>query len=127
MLLIIVIIVINSLFNSEEMDSGTGNIGAANVVSSEVHSDELEVKLKNILSHISGVGKVEVMVSYSNTILQVPMFDTKENTTTVEEEDVNGGKRKTEEISNEQNIIYEEKIKKKKVGFEYFDFLYNIF
>ncbi len=106
-LLIIVIIVINSLFNNEEVV--TPNQSNVNVVSTDVTNDELEAKLKKILSCISGVGSVDVMVSYSNTIMQVPMYDTKENTTTIEEEDVNGGKRKTEEVSNEQNIIYEEK------------------
>ena len=58
---------------------------------------------------MSGVGNVEVMISYSNTIEQVPMFDTKENTTVVEEEDTNGGTRKTKETLSEQSIIYEEK------------------
>lgn len=49
------------------------------------------------------------MISYSNTIEQIPMFDIKENTTIVEEQDTTGGKRKTEEKSNEKSIIYEEK------------------
>lgn len=106
-LLIIVIIVINSLFNDKEVV--TPNSNNVTTISNDVVSDELEVKLKKILSYISGVGNVDVMVSYSNTIMQVPMYDVKENTTTVEEEDVNGGKRKTEEVSNEQSIIYEEK------------------
>ena len=70
---------------------------------------KFQKSLKNILSKISGVGSVDVMVSYSNTIMQVPMYDTKENTTVVEESDKNGGIRKTKEVANEQSIIYEEK------------------
>lgn len=107
-LLIIVIIVINSLFNEEktiETNVEPQNTNSNNIVS----NDELEMKLQNILSNINGVGSVDVMISYSNTVTQVPMYSTKENTTTVEEQDVNGGKRKTEEISNEQSIIFEEK------------------
>lgn len=107
-LLIIVIIVINSLFSEEKTVESSAEI--EDVSNSKIsENDELEIKLKRILSSINGVGNVDVMISYSNTVTQVPMYSTKENTTTIEEQDVNGGKRKTEEISNEQNIIFEEK------------------
>lgn len=107
-LFIIVIIVINSLFSDEK--TVQSNVEVKEMINNKtVSNDELEVKLQKILSSMSGVGNVEVMVSYSNTVTQVPMYSTKENTTTIEEQDVNGGKRKTEEVSNEQNIIFEEK------------------
>lgn len=106
-LLIIVIIVINSLFSEEKSVKGE-SVAVSNIANDVTH-DDLENKLKNILSSMNGVGSVEVMISYSNTIEQIPMYDTKENTTVVEEEDTNGGTRKTKETSNEQSIIYEEK------------------
>lgn len=106
-LLIIVIIVINSLFGEEKKTVKEGPKEVS--ISLEQNENDLEKSLKNILSKISGVGSVDVMVSYSNTIMQVPMYDTKENTTVVEESDKNGGIRKTKEVANEQSIIYEEK------------------
>lgn len=106
-LLIIVIIVINSLFGEEKETAKEGPKEVS--VNLEHNENDLEKSLKNILSKISGVGSVDVMVSYSNTIMQVPMYDTKENTTVVEESDKNGGIRKTKEVANEQSIIYEEK------------------
>lgn len=106
-LLIIVIIVINSLFNEETADIKEAQKEV--IAIDEKNDNDLEKGLKNILSKIRGVGSVDVMVSYSNTILQVPMYDTKENTTVVEESDKNGGIRKTKEIANEQSVIYEEK------------------
>lgn len=106
-LLIIVIIVINSLFVEEKETVKEGPKEVS--ISLEQNKNDLEKSLKNILSKISGVGSVDVMVSYSNTIMQVPMYDTKENTTVVEESDKNGGIRKTKEVANEQSIIYEEK------------------
>ena len=106
-LLVIVIIVINRLFNGEEDIPITSNVETN--ITNISNNDELENKLKNILSSISGVGMVEVMISYSNTTMQVPMYNLKESTTTVEEQDVNGGKRMTEEVNNEQSIIFEEK------------------
>lgn len=107
-LLIIVIIVINSLFAEEKAVETNVEI-TDNNYNNFTSNDELEMKLQKILTSINGVGSADVMISYANTVTQVPMYSTKENTTTVEEQDVNGGKRKTEEISNEQNIIFEEK------------------
>ena len=106
-LLIIVIIVINSMFSEEEKTVDTSNMKEE--ITRTMNQDEMEVKLQNILSNMAGVGKVEVMIAYSNTIKQIPMYNKKENTTTVEEQDVNGGKRKTQEISNEENVIFDEK------------------
>lgn len=105
-LLVIVIIVIDTLFGKENNDVEEKVV--ANITN-EYEQNDVEYKLENILSKISGVGNVDVMVSYSNTIENVPMYDTKENTTMVEEADVNGGKRTTKETQSEQNIIFEEK------------------
>ena len=70
-LLIIVIIVINSLFGEEKETVKEGPKEVS--ISLEQNENDLEKSLKNILSKISGVGSVDVMVSYSNTIMQVPM------------------------------------------------------
>lgn len=108
-LLVIVIIVINSLFTDNDVEEGNVNKNAVVVASTDAGIDSLEIKLKKILSSINGVGNVDVMISYSNTVENIPMYDIRENTTLVEEVDANGGKRKTTEVQNEQNIIYEEK------------------
>lgn len=103
-LVIIVIVVMNSLFN----ESDEGIVPTSAITNVEKSSDSLEEKLENILSSIRGVGKVKVMVSYSNSIEKVPLYDTKETTTITEETDSNGGERKTEEVSNEYTVVYEE-------------------
>ena len=109
-LVVIVIVVINSLF--AETDEITKTITTS--TNTRVVSDDLEEKLENILSTISGAGNVKVMVSYSNSIEKIPLYDTKETTTITEEKDSNGGARKTEEISNEYTIVYEEENSSKK-------------
>lgn len=53
-------------------------------------------------------GKVNVMISYTNSIEKVPLYDTKETTTLTEETDNQGGERKTKEVSNEYTVVYEE-------------------
>jgi len=49
-----------------------------------------------------------VLITYSNGIEQVPMYNLKQNTTTTQEMDKTGATRKTEEVSEEQNIIFNE-------------------
>ena len=107
-LFIIVIVVINSLGEKETTSTHVGSINQIDYVSNNNNEKTLEEKLQDILSLIDGAGKVNVLISYSNGIEQVPMYDVKQNTTTVQESDTSGGVRKTEEISNEQNIIFNE-------------------
>lgn len=108
-LVIIVMVVINSLF-TEETSEATPTLS---VIKTNEKEDSLELKLENILGSIRGVGRVKVMVSYTNSIEKIPLYDTKETTTITEERDTNGGERKTEEISNELSVVYEEENSKK--------------
>ena len=91
-LVVIVMVVINSLFTEKEEVPQIEQ-----VVKQEVNSDSLEKKLENILTSIKGVGKVKVMISYTNSIEKVPIYDTKEVTTLTNELDSSGGKRETKE------------------------------
>lgn len=102
-LVVIVMVVINSLFTEKEEVTQIEQ-----VVKQEVNSDSLEKKLENILTSIKGVGKVKVMISYTNSIEKVPIYDTKEVTTLTNELDSSGGKRETKETSNERKVVYEE-------------------
>lgn len=72
-------------------------------------SDDLEMKLENILSKINGVGNVKVLVTYSQTSRVIPMYDEDSTQTTTEETDSSGGTRITNEVSSKKDIIYEEK------------------
>lgn len=103
---IIVMIVINTLTNEKEYVSN--EIESTAIIPHTVIEKNLETKLADILSMISGAGKVDVMISYINEVEKIPMTDMKVTTTVVSEKDSNGGERKTEETSTEENIIYEE-------------------
>lgn len=110
-LLVILIVVVNTLFSEENVTNDiSDDVNVVNVNSnSSSFSDELELKLKNILSQIEGAGYVDVMVSYLNSGEQIPMYDSSQNVMVTNEEDTAGGKRKTEQNTNENNIIYDEK------------------
>lgn len=107
-LFIIVIVVINTLVepNTKTVQSESEIYSKENYIAKTEMS--LEEKLEEILSLISGAGKVNVLITYFNGIEQVPMYDTKQNTTTIQESDKEGGNRKTQEVSTEQNIIFNE-------------------
>lgn len=102
-LVVIVMIVINSIFNEKEEV-----IAVPNIIKEEKEGDTLEEKLESILSSIKGVGKVNVMISYTNSLEKIPVYDTKEITTITNEQDSNGGKRETKEVSSEKSAVYEE-------------------
>lgn len=105
-LFIIVIVVINSLGESNTVSTKIDNIDEKIVVTNSKES--MDEKLEEILSLIDGAGKVNVLITYSNSVEEVPMYDTKQNTTKIEESDKSGGTRRTEEINNEKNIIFNE-------------------
>ncbi len=108
-LFIIVIVVMNVLGNETSQKVSSDALSNAIVTSNSTPKEKsLEEKLETILSLIEGAGKVDVLITYANGVEQVPMYNTKQNTTTTQEEDNAGGTRKTEEISQEQNIIFSE-------------------
>lgn len=109
MLFIIIIIVMNTIFKNDEL---TNTVSTQTIIEPEVVKNKksgIEEQLEEILSLIDGAGKVDVMVSYLNGIEQIPMYDEKISTTVTEESDKEGGKRKTEQTSNEHTVIFEEK------------------
>ena len=112
-LAIIVMIVINTLFDGNKGNKSTGTntiipTSVGNSTKKDGYETDLEQKLESILSKINGAGKVSVMISYANEVLKTPMTDVKTTTTVVSEKDSNGGERKTEETSTEENVIYEQ-------------------
>lgn len=56
---------------------------------SEIQAYNLEDELEDILSKISGVGKVQVLVTYSETSEVIAMQNNKKNTSKTEESDTN--------------------------------------
>lgn len=104
-LFIIVIVVINSLGEKSNVTDVNGVV--PQVITSNKEKS-MEEKIEDVLSLIEGAGKVDVLITYANGVEQIPMYNIKQNTTTIEETDNQGGARKTEEVNNEQNVIFNE-------------------
>lgn len=113
-ILIITIIVINTIWKGDKnvKDENTLNrvisktSDDSKVISS--NSDNIEEKLENILSKIDGVGKVEVLITYSSTNMIIPLYNEDSEESLTEENDKEGGTRKITENRNKKDIIYQE-------------------
>lgn len=113
--LIVILIITAVAINYIWKDSGDNNVKEtkkietnAVQVSAEVSQNEIETKLEDILSHISGVGKVRVMITYSETSTINPVYNEDSKTRNINETDSGGGTRTTTEVNSQKEVIYKE-------------------
>jgi len=113
--LIVILIITAVAINYIWKDSGDNNVKETkkietNVVqvSAEASQNEIETKLEDILSHISGVGKVRVMITYSETSTINPVYNEDSKTSNINETDSGGGTRTTTEVNSQKEVIYKE-------------------
>lgn len=80
---------------------------AAKTEGSDLDSSEvkLESELKNILSGIKGVGKVEVMIHFASGEEIVPAINSSNGKSTTTETDNQGGKRETSQDNDSATIV----------------------
>ncbi|HEY8348584.1 MAG TPA: stage III sporulation protein AG [Clostridiales bacterium] len=89
----------------ETARSGTAH---ADIVQDAEKEGDIETRLKSILSQIEGVGKVDVMITYSSTAEKVPAYDIKRSQDETEEKDSAGGTRKIRGEEYESSLAYED-------------------
>ena len=118
-LIIVTLIVINQIWNgqeegkqsmqNEEVDDKVlaSQEITENMVSSSSSTD-LENSLETILGNIEGVGKVKVLITYSESSQTVPMFNEDTSISATEETDTNGGSRKISQENTKKEVIYQE-------------------
>lgn len=118
-LLIITIIAINTIWGKKSNNGAEGTNSTYkqlatnlnnNIVGTTLETSEynLEEKLEDILSKISGVGKVRVLITYSETSQIIPMYNESYVSSNTEETDTSGGIRKIESTDTSKEIIFEE-------------------
>lgn len=125
-LLIITIIAINTIWgdNTDKTKSKEYNTSSykqladnlntsTNSNNQEIDEYNLEQSLEDILSKIAGVGKVQVLVTYSETSEVIAMYNEKNTSSNTEETDTSGGIRKIQQTDSNKEIVYEEKDGKK--------------
>lgn len=118
-ILIVTIVIINIIWNDDKKSSNEkevqnntskqlANNNTNSLAVSSNSTNELEIKLEEILSKIQGVGEVNVFINYSESKEIIPMYNENTQTSNTEETDTSGGIRKIEEKDLHKEIIYEE-------------------
>ena len=109
--LVITIIAINYIWKDDTKTDNTNNnkeLATTNTNIPNTNNEEnLEVKLENILSKINGVGKVNVMITYTESTEIIPVYNKTEKTSSTDEADSGGGTRKIEESDVSQEVVYQ--------------------
>ena len=107
-ILIVTVLIINSMWLGEESESKENTIDASKVLAQTTSSqqDELEGKLEDILESMNGVGKVKVLIKYSESSTIVAMYNETISESISKENDGDGGTKDVKEIENKKEIVY---------------------
>lgn len=109
---IIIVVTATWLFGSESKKQTTipsADTGSTKQVSASASADStnLEKRAETIISQINGVGKVDIMVTYESSSEKVPAYDTKNNDSTTNEKDKEGGTRVTDSNNDESSVVFD--------------------
>src|SRR5699024_7933839 len=77
-ILIITVLIINSMWSNDENNSNnndTNKVLAKTEISNTNNTEDLEKNLEEILETINGVGKVKVLIKYSESSQVVAMYN----------------------------------------------------
>ena len=108
-ILIITLIVINKILDNEDTEKIKNIQNETGIEFAQEDSvnnqTNLENRLENILSKISGVGKVSVLLTYKESESIVPIYNINSSKSTVEEKDISGGSRLTETENLQKDVV----------------------
>ncbi len=110
-ILVITLIFINKILKGDEKKAEvdyTNESGVELALDNDeinVSYNEFEMKLENILTKINGVGKVSVLLTYSESSTVVPIYNISQSTSTTEEKDTSGGTRTITSEDNKKDVI----------------------
>ncbi len=114
-ILIVTVVAINYIWNDDKKNTDStldkkdkDEYDSVVQVSSNNEEDDLERKLERILNQISGVGKVRVMITYSESSSVTPIYNEDTSVSNVNETDSSGGIRSTVETDSQKEIIFKE-------------------
>ena len=108
-ILIVTVLIINNMWSGEEQEkteeiNDTSKILAQ--ISTSSKKDDLEERLENILETINGVGKVNVLIKYSESSTVVAMYNETTSESTTKESDGDGGSKDVKETESKKEIVY---------------------
>lgn len=109
-ILVVTVIAINYIWKGNKKNNDNSNkiLADTNIIKETEtnNSSDLEVKLEDILSGISGVGEVRVLITYSETSIVNPVYNEDAQESVTEETDTSGGKRTISSTTNKKEVAY---------------------
>lgn len=115
LILIVTLIIINIIWKGDsdsktniEMENHAGSVLANSNDKEDVDEIELEKKLESILGTIKNVGKVKVLLNYSESSSLIPLYNESTTTSSTEEGDSTGGTRNVTEIETKKDVVFSE-------------------
>lgn len=91
---------------TQELVIETGNFNNNNSYSLDSYVDSLEKRMEEIISGMEGVGKVQVMITLSDTGMEILERNREITASDLEETDNAGGNRKNTESGQREEVIY---------------------
>lgn len=111
-LLIVTVIAINMIWSEDENHAEEENAGYKVLAEVDENSNiienseyDLQTELEDILSKMHGIGKVDVLITYSQTSSVIPIYSETQSSTVTEETDSGGGTRKQEASNVNKEVI----------------------
>ncbi len=104
--------IIRSAGNAEEKGSTgsavleTGNFGSEKNSDLDVYVGNLEKRVEEMLSGMEGAGKVQVMITVSDTGMEILERNSETTAADLEETDDAGGRRKNVESGQSEEVVY---------------------
>lgn len=110
-ILIVVLVAINFIWNDKKENVKTTDNNKKLAIQEETKKDsdsDLKEQLEDILQNINGVGKVKVLITYSQTSQVLPLYNEDTSKKDTEEKDKTGGTRIVTETDTKKDVIFQE-------------------
>lgn len=110
-ILIVTVLVINNIWKDDktgenEESESSKILAKASIKEPSAEYDELETRLASILESIEGVGKVKVLIKYSETSTLIPVYNETSSESITEESDGDGGIKSVTENDSKKEVVY---------------------
>lgn len=108
-ILIVTVLIINNMWSDGREKKDENTVDTSKVLAQATtsnHQEDLEERLEDILSTISGVGKVKALIKYSESSTVVAMYNETVSESTTKENDGDGGSKDVKETENKREIVY---------------------
>lgn len=112
-ILIITVILMKTIWQDDspenKLESTNSTEKSTLAESQNTEKEDLEKRIESILSTIKNVGKVNVLINYSESSKMEALYNESTTTSSTEEGDTSGGTRNVTETETKKDVVFSEK------------------